>query len=96
MNKLTEKKTKERAELVARERELSKIKISKEDVDLMVRIVHIHFINLSFCLEQNFKCTTSIYLFDCLHIQLAHGTIIYLVNMVFLIIISLGTHNDNL
>ena len=41
MNKLTEKKTKERAELVARERELSKIKISKEDVDLMVREMEI-------------------------------------------------------
>ncbi|VDI24206.1 huntingtin-interacting protein K-like [Mytilus galloprovincialis] len=36
MNKLTEKKTKERAEFIAREKELSKIKISKEDVDLIV------------------------------------------------------------
>ena len=31
MNKLTERKTKERAENMAREKELSKVKINKED-----------------------------------------------------------------
>ena len=78
MNKLTEKKTKERAELVARERELSKIKISKEDVDLMVRIVHVHFINLTFCLKNKTLNALRQFIYLSVYIFNWHMTLLYI------------------